>query len=187
MIQLPSPKERTLVFSKDVDQSTIGDLTKSILEIIDDDAYISKIYKTHGLEYNPKPIKIYIDSHGGNAYQCLGLLGVIEHSPVPIHTIVTGVAASAGFLISITGHKRFCYKTSTFMYHQIRGWNVGTLKQQTEKLEETKRLQELIEKHTKAHTKLTKEKLEEIYEKKKDWYLSAKDALKHGVVDEIIE
>lgn len=186
MIVLPAQKDRTLIFSKDVDQETIGDLSKSILEIQDDDAYVSEVYKVHGLTYEPKPIKIYIDSHGGRAYQCLGLLGVIKNSTIPIHTIVTGVAASAGFIISITGHKRFAYKTSTFMYHQIAGCDWGNLKEREDHLMEARRLQKIIEKHTLEHTKISKKRIKEVFEKKIDWYMNAKEALENGVIDGIL-
>jgi ATP-dependent protease ClpP protease subunit len=35
-------------------------------------------------------------------------------------------------------------------------------------------------------TGITKKKLEEIYEKKKDWYLTAEEALELGLITEII-
>ena len=186
MIVLPAQKDRLLMFNKDVDQDTIGDLSKSILEINDDDEYVASVYNIHGMEYTPKPIKIYIDSHGGRAYQCLGLLGLMKNSRVPIHTIVTGVAASAGFLISITGHKRFSYKTSTFMYHQIAGSDWGKLKEREDHLMEARRLQKIVEKHTMEHTKITKKRIKEVFEKKIDWYMNAKEALEYGVIDEIL-
>ena len=55
-----------------------------------------------------------------------------------------------------------------------------------EKLEETKRLQELLERLTLEKTKITAKKLERIYKTKKDWYMTAEEALKLKVVDEIV-
>jgi ATP-dependent Clp protease protease subunit len=185
-IILPSPKDRQLMFNKQVDQTTIGDLTKAIVEINTDDEYIFGVYKLHNLEYKPEPIKIYIDSYGGYVYQCFGLLGIIENSKTPLHTIVTGCAMSAGFLTSITGHKRYAYSKATFMYHQISSAAWGTAKELEDELIETERLQKMIEKHTLRHTKMTSKQLEDVYEKKKDWYITAKEAVKIGVIDKII-
>ena len=110
----------------------------------------------------------------------------MKNSRTPIHTIVTGVAASAGFLISITAHKRFAYKTSTFMYHQISGANFGKLKDREDHLMEARRLQKIIEKHTLECTNISKKRLKEVFEKKVDWYMNTKEALKNGVIDEIL-
>lgn len=185
-LQIPIPKDRQLHFAQQVEQSTINAVSKAILEINEDDEYISKFSEIHGFTYNPKPIELYIDSYGGYVYQCMGLLGIMENSKVPIHTIVTGCAMSCGFLISIAGHKRFAYQHSTFMYHQVSSGAIGKLKDMEDDVMETKRLQKFIEEHTLAKTKLTGKDLEKCYEQKKDWYFNAKQALKSGIIDSIL-
>ena len=55
-----------------------------------------------------------------------------------------------------------------------------------EDIMETKRLQKLIEAHTIARTKLTKKQLKENFNGKKDWFMTSKEALRYGVIDEII-
>lgn len=180
------PKERNLFLSQGVDQESVNKLTKSIIEINDDDERIAKIYKFNDLQYFPKPIKIYIDSYGGLVYQCLGLLGVMRNSKTPIHTIVTGCAMSCGFLISISGHRRFGYTKSTYLYHQVSAGAWGSLKDMEEKVIEIKRLQEIIEGITLEKTSITKKHLEKIYREKTDWYMDTKEALKLGVIDEIL-
>jgi ATP-dependent Clp protease protease subunit len=185
-LQLPVPKERILYLSQQVDQASMNALTKSILEINEDDEYISKLSEITGFTYNPKPIEIFIDSYGGYVYQGLGLLGVIEKSKTPIHTIVTGCAMSCGFLIAIAGHKRFAYDKATFMYHQISTGAIGKLKDIEEEVIEGKRLQKILEEHTLAKTKMTEKELEKCYDDKKDWYITPKQALKYGIIDHII-
>ena len=59
---LPLPKNRDLFFTKQVDQTSIGELTQKIIEINKDDEHLKKIYNVYGLTYNPEPIQIYIDS-----------------------------------------------------------------------------------------------------------------------------
>lgn len=184
---LDAPKERTLYFTKQVDQDSISELTKSIIEINENDEYLKKLYSIHNIKYEPEPIKILIDSYGGQVYSCFGLLSVIERSKTPIHTIVTGCAMSCGFMILISGHKRFAHKLSTPLYHQVSGMPWGKLADVEIEFNEIKRLQELIEKITIEKTKISKNKLKEVYEKREDWYMSAEDALSLGVVDEILK
>lgn len=184
---LKLPKNRDLFFTKQVDQASIGELTQKIIEINQDDDHLKKLYSVYGLEYKPEPIKIYIDSYGGYVYQCFGLLSVMERSETPIHTIVTGCAMSCGFMILICGHKRFAHKLSTPLYHQVSSGAFGTMKEMEEKIEETKRLQKQLENIVKDKTNISKKKLHEILETKKDWYMSAEEARDLGVVDEILK
>jgi ATP-dependent Clp protease protease subunit len=185
--QLPLPKKRDLFFTKQVDQSSIGELTQKIIEINQDDEHLKKIYNVYGLTYNPEPIQIYIDSYGGQVYQCFGLLSVMERSSTPIHTIVTGCAMSAGFMILISGHKRFAHKLSTPLYHQVSSGAIGTVKDMEEKIEESKRLQKQLESIVKEKTDISKKKLKEIFDTKKDWYMTSEEALELNVVDEILK
>jgi ATP-dependent Clp protease protease subunit len=182
----PLPKNRDLFFIKQVDQASIGDITQKIIEVNKDDEHLKKVYSIYGLKYEPEPIKIYIDSYGGYVYQCFGLLSVIERSETPIHTIVTGCAMSCGFMMLISGHKRFAHKLSTPLYHQVSGGAFGTVKEMEEKMEESKRLQEQLESIVKEKTNISKKKLKEIFDTKKDWYMTSEEALSLGVIDEIL-
>lgn len=183
---IPAPKPRTLYLSSQVDQSSMAMISTSILDINSNDEYISKMAEIHGMVYNPKPIQIYIDSYGGYVYQCFGLLSVMKNSKVPIHTIVTGCAMSCGFLIAISGHERYAYDKSTFMYHQVSSGAIGKAKEMEEEIIETKRLQKMIEDHTIANTGLTRKQLKDNYDAKHDWFMNAKEALKYKVIDAII-
>ena len=183
---LPLPKDRNLYLPEQVNQESMNKLTKSIVDINADDAHLKKLYAVHDLDYTPAPIKIYIDSYGGAVYQCFGLLGVMEKSETPIHTIVTGAAMSCGFMILICGHKRFGYSMSTPLYHQVSTGFWGTVKEMEEHLEETKRLQKKIEDITLQKTQISRKKLTDILKRKTDWYMSAEEALNLGVIDEIV-
>lgn len=182
----PHPKERNLYLAQQVDQSSINTISKAIIEINDDDEILSQVYSLQGFEYTPKPIKLYIDSYGGLVYQCLGLLGIMEHSKTPVQTIVTGCAMSCGFLIAIAGHEKLCYKKATFMYHQISTGFYGKAKDMEDEMLEARRLQKILEDHTLENTGLTKEMLKDNFHKKVDWFFSAKEAYKYGIVNTIL-
>jgi len=183
---LPKPKARNLYLPDQVNQESMNKLTKAIIEINDSDEYLKKLYGIDDIEYTPKPINIYIDSYGGAVYQCFGLLGVMEKSETPVHTIVTGAAMSCGFMILISGQKRYGYKHSTPLYHQVSTGFYGKIQDMEESLAETKRLQKKIEDITFERTSISKKKLAEILKNKKDWHMSAEEALALGVIDGIL-
>ena len=135
---------------------------------------------------DPSPIKLYINCYGGDVYQFLGLIDVIESSITPIHTITLGAAMSCAFLVALSGHKRFAYKNSTFMYHQISTGEWGTAKNLEEDLIETKRLQKIIESIILSKTKISKKQLSDNYNSKNDWYINAEEALKSNIIDQIL-
>ena len=183
---LPKPKARTLYLPEQVNQESMNKLTKAIIEINKSDEYLKKLYAINDIEYVPKPIEIYIDSYGGAVYQCFGLLGVMEKSETPVHTIVTGCAMSCGFMILISGHKRLAYELSTPLYHQVSSGFRGKVQDLEESLEQTKKLQKIIENITLKKTNIPKKKLTQILKNKVDWYMTAEEALGLGVIDEII-
>lgn len=184
---IPLPLSRNIFFGHQVSQSTIEPVTAKILEINENDEYLKKLYAIHGISYTPNPIKIFIDSYGGAVYQILGLISIIESSKVPVHTICSGTAMSCGFILLISGHKRFCYENSTMLYHQVSSSSSGTAKEMEESLVEIKRLQKLLEDITLKSTKVKVPQLSKVYETKKDWVISPTEAKKLGIVDEIIK
>ena len=183
---IPAPLDRKLFFTSQVDQTTIGDLSKKIVLINKDDDDLEKIYANNGLAYTRNPIQIYIDSYGGYVYQCFGLLSVMNTSKTPIHTILTGAAMSCGFMMLIHGHRRFAHELSTGMYHQVSSGAWGKIKDMEEDVEESKRLQNMIMELTVKKTKIPLDVLKDNYERKRDWFMNSKTMLENGVIDEII-
>jgi len=183
---LDTPKPRELYFQKDVTQDTVATLTKEILEINTNDQFLRGQYGLYGISYQPAPIRLYIDSYGGSVYQCLGLLGVMKTSRVPIHTYVTGVAMSAGFMIAISGHRRYAYPHSTFMYHQLSACAWGKMKDLEENIEEFRRLQKLLQTLTVQATRIPASVLQDNFDRKKDWFMTVDEAFNLGCVDEIL-
>lgn len=165
-----------LLYLTEHEDDSVDFVIKSILSINEEDKD----------KLDPLPIKLYINCYGGDVYPFLGLIDVIESSITPIHTITLGTAMSCAFLVALSGHKRFAYKNSTFMYHQISTGEWGTAKNLEEDLIETKRLQKIIENHVLAKTKITKKQLSDNYNTKNDWYMGAEEALKYHIIDQIL-
>ena len=71
------------------------------------------------------PIKIFIDSDGGDLSATLTMIDAIKMSKTPVWTINLGCAYSGGFFTFICGHKRLAYPHSTFLYHEGSTMNGG--------------------------------------------------------------
>lgn len=174
--------ERLFYLSDDVDNSSIGRISWSLLwQLKKDDEQDEK-----EKNYERKPIKIYINSYGGSVYDMWGLIDIMINSKTPIYTYCTGYAMSAAFKIFLAGHKRFASKHSTFMYHQMSCWRAGKYQDLVEDRDEMDKLNKMNEDFVIERTKLTKEDIDDIREKKKDFYIHSEDALKFGIVDEIL-
>nr|WP_270845847.1 ATP-dependent Clp protease proteolytic subunit [Roseburia intestinalis] len=89
-------------------------------------------------------------------------------------------------LTIVAGHKRYCYKHSTFMYHQMSCLRSGKYQDLVEDREEMDWLNKKIEEYVIDRTNLTKDDINEIREKKKDFYIHSDKAVKYGIVDEVL-
>lgn len=137
--------------------------------------------------YVREPITVIVDSYGGSVYDGMGLVNMITSSKTPVHTYCYSKGMSMGFMIFISGHKRYVHEHATLMYHQLSTWAVGTNKMiQDEAVvseELNNRLMEIIVKRT----GITKKKMKKKNKEQKDWYISGRKAIDLGVADELIE
>lgn len=175
-------EERIFFLSDDVDNESMGNLMWNILRLIKEDDEKDKKEK----DYTRNPIKLYINSYGGSVYDMWGLIDIILQSKTPIYTYCTGYAMSAAFNIFLAGHKRYCYKHSTFMYHQMSCWRSGKYQDLVEDREEIDLLNNQIEEYVLKRTTFTENNIKEIREKKKDFWIHSNKVLDYGIVDEIL-
>lgn len=185
-MNLENPFDRNIFFYADVTQEAIGELTAMIVEIESHDLRLKKAAAAYGMVYTPDPIMFYINTPGGDAYACLGLVGIMKNCTTPIHTIVTGCAMSAGFIMAINGHKRFCYESSSYMWHEAGYMALGKTTEHEENMNESVRIQKIFDKNITEKTNLTDKDLKKIYRTKQDKYISSDAALKLGIVDVIL-
>jgi ATP-dependent Clp protease, protease subunit len=133
---------------------------------------------------DPIPIKLYINSLGGEVTNALIIVDLIKSSKVPIHTIIEGEAASAATLISVVGHKRFITKNSHMLIHQIRGGVWGKMTEFEDEMMNMKMFSKKLKKIYRENTCLSKEDLNKILKKEIEW--DSKTCLEYGLVDTIL-
>lgn len=179
-------QSRDIFFNGSVNSSSMGQITNHVITISTQDENKRKIEEAQGREYTPEPIRLFIDSNGGELLSCFGVCSVLMASRTPVHTYVTGSALSAAFLITICGDKRFCFPHSTLMYHQLSFGVYGSAKEVEDEHVNSKQVQKHMEQLVRERTGITKEKLKEVYQKNEDWYFTPKQAKQYKVIDQIV-
>ena len=133
-----------------------------------------------------KPIKLYINSLGGDQTEGLALISTIFASKTPIWTINMGSWNSMAFLIGISGIKRFAMPYSTFLMHE-GSWSVEGA---TNKVIDKAHFQEKIEESFIKPLVINQSKMTEAdYDdaRRKEFLLTAEEALKLGFIDKIVK
>lgn len=177
---------RAIWLSTEVYPDTITPVIQQILDINYEDSIKEKEAKLNDQIYVRHPIKLYVSSYGGSVYDGFGLIGAISSSKTPVHTYAVGKVMSMGFMIAISGVKRFAYPHTTYMYHSVSSVAWGKFSELEESLEETARLQHKIDNIVVARTKIEQSRMTEVHKQKLDWYFDANDALELNCIDEII-
>jgi ATP-dependent Clp protease protease subunit len=134
-----------------------------------------------------KDIKLYINSPGGSVTAGLAIYDTMQLIKPDVSTICIGMAASMGAVLLAGGAKgkRFALPNSEVMIHQVLGGFQGQatdIKIHAERILDTKaNLNKILSKHTGQPLK----KIEEDTER--DNFMEAKEAMKYGLVDKVIE
>ena len=137
---------------------------------------------------NPdKDISLYINSPGGAVSSGLAIFDTINFIKPDVSTLCIGMAASMGaFLLAAgTKGKRLCLPNSRVMIHQPLG---GVSGQATDIEIHAKEILALKNQLNKILSQQTGQSLKTISkDTDRDNFMSAQDALKYGIVDNVIE
>jgi len=137
-------------------------------------------------ESNDKDIFLYINSPGGSVYDALAIYDTMQYVKSDIQTVGIGVQASAAaFLLSSgTKGKRTILPNSTVMIHQPSSGTRGKVTDMEIDLKESLRIKHRLNEIMARNTGQTVKKITEDMER--DYWMTADEALKYGVVDKVI-
>ncbi len=137
-------------------------------------------------ESNDKDIFLYINSPGGSVYDALAIYDTMQYVKSDIQTVGIGVQASAAaFLLSSgTKGKRTILPNSTVMIHQPSSGTRGKVTDMEIDLKESLRIKHRLNEIMARNTGQTVKKITEDMER--DYWMTAEDAKKYGVVDKVI-
>lgn len=147
---------------------------------------IYEINKEDEGKQSAEPIHIILNSAGGDIYDGMALVDVMLRSETQIHVTVHGKAMSMALLIAVCGSVRTASSNTTFMYHEASYDASGKTTFHKQELKEVERLDKVFDNILIERTNLTNKELEKIKKEHKDWYFTAEEAMKLGIIDEVI-
>jgi len=137
---------------------------------------------------NPdKDIHFYINSPGGSVTAGMAIYDTMQFIKPSVSTLCVGQAASMGAFLLAAGDKgkRFCLPNSRVMIHQPMGGFRGQASDIEIHAREILYLKQKLNQMLAQHTGQTIETIER--DTDRDNFLSAEDAVKYGLVDQVLE
>ena len=168
-------KDRIIFLSEDVNHVTASLVIAQMLFLESEDP--------------DKEISFYINSPGGSITDGMAIVDTMNYIKCPVSTICIGLAASMGSVLLACGAKgkRYATPNSEILIHQplISG---GLSGQTTEIKIHADHMVKTREKLNKLLSEKTGQTLEQIEkDTERDHYMTAEEALKYGLIDEIID
>ena len=179
----PEPDMRVLGLFTTIEEEKNAELIHAML-------YLNEINKLEKNKDKRRPIDFYISTYGGCADDMFAIYDAMRQirEETEIHTIGLGKVMSAGVLILAAGTKghRQIGKYCRVMIHSVIAGSHGSLPNLANEMEAIQQIQEDYIEALVFETKMTKEDIKNMLERKVNVYLSAEEAVKLGIADIII-
>lgn len=169
-------KQRKIYLNSEIDQLTVADVTRHILQFNKED-------KGTPIE-DRTPILLYIVSNGGEVDAGFELIDVIQSSKTPVYTINLGYQYSMGFLIGLAGHKRFATVNAKYLMHDGSNFVYNSGAKAQDQMEFNRKVEERVKQYILSRSKVTSSEYDS--KLRVEWYLFADEAKEKGFVDYII-
>ena len=164
--------DRIIVLSDEINDATASVVVAQLLFLEGQDA--------------EKDISLYINSPGGSVTAGFAIYDTMQFIKCDVSTICMGIAASMGAFLFAAGAKgkRRALPNGEILIHQPLG---GARGQATEVAIHAEQLIKTREKMNKILAERTGQTVEQIaLDTERDHYMTAEEALKYGLIDEII-
>lgn len=178
---------KTILFYEDIDEISALHVNRLLLTL--DKKLYKKYLKTQDKlkKYNGTievpSINLRIHSQGGDVFSALSIIDIMNQLNCNVNTYVDGCAASGAAMIAIHGKKRFIGKNSFMLLHQLRGSQSGKFEDMQDEIKNSEKIMKLIREMVKNTSKIDAKEIDEIL--KHEWWLTSKECLNYGLVDEI--
>lgn len=166
-------EDRIIFLGEEVNEATANVVVAQLLHLANEDPN--------------KDIQLYINSPGGSVYDGLAIYDTIQFIKPDVQTIGIGLQASMGaFLLSSgTKGKRMMLPNARVMIHQPSSGTQGKVTDQEISLREALYLKQKL---TEIMAKNVGQKVDKVKaDMERDFWMSSEEAVKYGLVDEVIE
>ena len=176
LFYLKDLKQRKLFLNMEIDQISVADIARHILQYNKEDAGIDPADR--------QPILLYVVSNGGEVDSGFELIDVIQSSKTPVYTINLGYQYSMGFLIGLAGHKRFATRNAKYLMHDGSNFVYNSGAKAQDQMEFNRKVEERVKQYIISRSNVTSEEYDS--KLRVEWYLFADEAKEKGFVDCII-
>jgi ATP-dependent Clp protease protease subunit len=137
-------------------------------------------------EDDSKPIRMYINSPGGQVYSGMAIYDTMQQVSCPVSTVAVGFTASFGTILLTAGTKgmRYALPNATVHLHQPLGGARGQASDIAIQAQEILRLRTDLNQILSHHTGQTIERIQK--DTDRDLYMTAAQARDYGLVDEVL-
>lgn len=137
-------------------------------------------------EDSSKPIRMYINSPGGQVYAGMAIYDTMQQVECPVSTVAVGFTASFGTILLAAGTKgmRYALPNATIHLHQPLGGARGQASDIAIQAQEILRLRTDLNGILSHHTGQSIERIQK--DTDRDLYMTAVQAREYGLVDEVL-
>ena len=176
LFYLKDLKQRKLFLNMEIDQISVADIARNIMQYNREDINIAPADR--------QPILLYVVSNGGEVDSGFELIDVIQSSKTPVYTINLGYQYSMGFLIGLAGHKRFATRNAKYLMHDGSNFVYNSGAKAQDQMEFNRKVEERVKQYIISRSNVTSEEYDS--KLRVEWYLFADEAKEKGFVDCII-
>lgn len=184
------PQDKTTKVDERIEETLLKVRRIFLSDQVDQDSASEVIRKLWYLEISDpgKPILLVINSPGGSIDSGFAIWDQINMITSPVYTLVTGLAASMGSILSLAAApgKRFATKNARIMIHQPRV--SGVIQGQATDLEiQAKEMIKTRNSIVQVYVDATKKSFEEIDRAiDRDTWMTSDEAKAFGLIDKIV-
>lgn len=167
--------KRTIVLNAEIDESILETVVLPLKDFEQDT--------------DDTPVKLILNTPGGSVADGLMLCNIIDNYKKPLEIIVPSYSCSMGTIILCSGNKnpnviKKAYPFSFALFHSGQTYVGGESTSVEDVMNFNKGVDNKIRDYIIANTNIT----EELYDAhhRKQWYISAEEMLKYGLINEII-
>ncbi len=138
-------------------------------------------------EDQKKDISFYINSPGGSVTSTMAIFDTMNHIKADVATICVGIAASGAAILLSSGTKgkRFILPSAEVMIHQPLGGTEGQASDIAISAKHILKTKDMLNKLLAKNTGKPLDVIEK--DTDRDFFMSAEEAKKYGIVDEIMK
>ena len=134
-------------------------------------------------------LPVIIDSYGGQVYSLMSMISDIQHSRIPVATIVQGKAMSCGAILFSFGTegRRYMDPDATVMIHDVSSMGWGKVEEIKTNAQEVERLNQKVYKMMAQNCGHDENYFLDIVHEKghADWFLDAKECRRHKLANKL--